>query len=191
MAKLPGSLEVKMQMQNLGFYLPNIRDGFGWSLDDVGERLGVSKQTVLNIEKQARKNVEENVDSKVSQIEKDCMTYAQYVTLRIIIEDEIVLLSKKDKTMAERIKFILCVLIDEDMKKLSEDDRKHVLNQNKFALMASVSNATTMAALFGALNLIGVISPLAKIGAIAAGVTIPWLKPWKSISKEQKNSKNE
>ncbi len=187
MAKLPGSQEVKMQMQNLGFYLPNIRDGLGWSLDDVGERLGVSKQTVLNIEKQARKNIEENSDGTVGQIQKDCMTYAQYVTLRIIIEDELILLAQKDKTTAERIKFILSVLIDEDMEKLSEEDRKHVLEQNKFALMASVSNATTLAALFGALNLIGIISPLAKIGAIAAGVALPWLKPWKVISKESKN----
>lgn len=39
--------------------------------------------------------------------------------------------------MLYNIKFILCVLID-------EDDRKCVLKQNNFALIASVSNATTI-----------------------------------------------
>ena len=187
MSNLKGNKEVKIQMQNLGFYLPNIRDGFNWTLEDLGERLGVSKQTILNIEKMARKNVEENTEGK--EIEKDCMTYAQYVTLRLIIENEILLLLKKDKKMAECIKFILYVLVDEDMEKLDEEDRKEISKKNKSAFKASLLNATTINALFGTINLIGVVSPFAKIGAIAAGVAIPWLKPWNSIVKELKNNK--
>jgi DNA-binding XRE family transcriptional regulator len=51
MKKLPNAQESKKQMQNLGFYLPVIRDGFKWSLEELGNRLGVSKQTIANIEK--------------------------------------------------------------------------------------------------------------------------------------------
>ena len=61
----------KKQMQNLGFYLPVIRDGFKWSLEELGNRLGVSKQTIANIEKQARNNVENSVTNEEVQIEKE------------------------------------------------------------------------------------------------------------------------
>ncbi len=188
MSKLPGNEDVKMQMQNLGFYLPLIRSGFDWTLDDVGDRLGVSKQTILNIEQQAKKNVEDTDNYEKIEIKKDCMTYAQYVTLRLIIENENGSLKNKNEEMAKKISFILHVLVDNDMDILKDEDKKKIKKQDKSAFWENALEATTIAALFSSFKLIGVISPWAAF-SVAAATALKWLKPWKVFEKDNGNEK--
>ena len=182
MAKLPNAQESKKQMQNLGFYLPVIRDGFKWSLEELGNRLGVSKQTIANIEKQARNNVENSVTNEEVQIEKDCMTYAQYFTLRTIIGNELEHMTKNDETK-KRIEFVLCVLVDEDTSKLNEVDRANLGKFTTTALLSAVTSKTAMASLLGLFPAFGIAVPVvsAIIGAVSAAVSttaLSWLNPW-------------
>lgn len=191
MAKLPNAQESKKQMQNLGFYLPVIRDGFKWSLEELGNRLGVSKQTIANIEKQARKNVEDSVLEQEIQIEKDCMTYAQYFTLRTIIGNELESLPKNDE-MKKRIEFVLCVLVDEDMSEINEADREKLKKNNAAIFLKDITSKTAMVSLLATLSTtLGLVTPVASIiaavGAVVSTTALSWLKPWnvKEVKKKK------
>ena len=190
MAKLPNAQESKKQMQNLGFYLPVIRDGFKWSLEELGNRLGVSKQTIANIEKQARNNVENSVTNEEVQIEKDCMTYAQYFTLRTIIGNELEHMPKNDETK-KRIEFVLCVLVDEDTSKLNESERATIGKIASSALLAAVTSKGAMAALLGMFPMFGIASSVVGtiIGTVAAATSttaLSWLNPWNKKDGKKK-----
>jgi len=191
MPKLPNAQESKKQMQNLGFYLPVIRDGFKWSLEELGNRLDVSKQTIANIEKQARKNVEDSVLEQEIQIEKDCMTYAQYFTLRTIIGNELESLPKNDE-MKKRIEFVLCVLVDEDMSELNEADKEKLKKNNAAIFLKDITSKTAMVSLLATLSTtLGLVTPVASIiaavGAVVSTTALSWLNPWnKKDSKKRK-----
>lgn len=189
MTKLPNAQESKKQMQNLGFYLPVIRDGFKWSLEELGNRLDVSKQTIANIEKQARNNVENSVTNEEVQIEKDCMTYAQYFTLRTIIGNELEHMPKNDETK-KRIEFVLCVLVDEDTSKLNEADRANLGKFTAATFLGAVTSKSAMASLLGLFPVLGIASPVAAIiGAVSAAVSttaLSWLNPWNKKDSKKK-----
>ena len=190
MAKIPTMEESKKQIQNLGFYLPVIRDGFKWSLEDLGKRLGVSKQTIANIEKQARKNVEDSVLEQEIKIEKDCMTYAQYFTLRTIIGNELEHMPKNDETK-KRIEFVLCVLVDEDMSEISKEDKEKLKKTNAAIFLKDITSKTAMVSLLATLTTtLGFTTPftaiISAVSAVISTTAFSWLNPWNTKGSKKK-----
>ena len=70
MAKLPNAQELKKQMQNLGFYLPVIRDGFKWSLEELGNRLDILEKDEQNVVLNYRMLLDEDKSKLLDIIQK-------------------------------------------------------------------------------------------------------------------------
>ena len=75
-------------------YLQILRKVNGWTAEEMGNRLGVTKQTISNLE-----------NGKV------CMTKTQYIALRTIFENEI---RNVDNNLA--LKRIMCILFYDETK---------------------------------------------------------------------------
>ena len=82
--------------------LPIIRNLAGWTAEDLGDRIGVTRQTITNIEKS----------------ETLSMTKTQYIAIRAVLEYEIE--QSKNAVLADSIS----VLVDAD--DLSEKQAKQV-----------------------------------------------------------------
>ena len=152
---------------------------------------GPSGMTAALYAKQARKNVEDSVLEQEIQIEKDCMTYAQYFTLRTIIGNELESLPKNDE-MKKRIEFVLCVLVDEDMSEINEADREKLKKNNAAIFLKDITSKTAMVSLLATLSTtLGLVTPVASIiaavGAVVSTTALSWLKPWnvKEVKKKK------
>lgn len=73
-------------------YLPSLRKIAGWTAEDLGKRLGVTKQTISNLE-----------NKKVN------MTKIQYIALRVIFENEI-----RNVATNVTLKRAICILFYND-----------------------------------------------------------------------------
>ena len=73
-------------------YLPSLRKIAGWTAEDLGKRLGVTKQTISNLE-----------NKKVN------MTKIQYIALRVIFENEI-----RNIATNATLKRAICILFYND-----------------------------------------------------------------------------
>lgn len=73
-------------------YLPSLRKIAGWTAEDLGKRLGVTKQTISNLE-----------NKKVN------MTKIQYIALRVIFENEI-----RNVATNATLKRAICILFYND-----------------------------------------------------------------------------
>ena len=69
--------------ENLQKYLPLIRKAAGWTAEDLGEKIGVTKQTISNIE---------TGKSKLSK--------TQYLAIQMVISQKIAT-TPNDKTLAD------------------------------------------------------------------------------------------
>lgn len=87
--------------------LPIIRNLAGWTAEDLGDRIGVTRQTITNIEKS----------------ESLSMTKTQYIAIRAVLDYEIE--NTKNKVLSDTIS----VLIDAD--DLSESQTKQVTESVK------------------------------------------------------------
>lgn len=73
-------------------YLPSLRKIAGWTAEELGKRLGVTKQTISNLE-----------NKKVN------MTKMQYIALRVIFENEI-----RNVSNNVTLKRAMCILFYND-----------------------------------------------------------------------------
>ena len=73
-------------------YLPSLRKIAGWTAEDLGKRLGVTKQTISNLE-----------NKKVN------ITKIQYIALRVIFENEI-----RNVATNATLKRAICILFYND-----------------------------------------------------------------------------
>lgn len=73
-------------------YLPSLRKIAGWTAEELGKRLGVTKQTISNLE-----------NKKVN------MTKMQYIALRVIFENEI-----RNVATNATLKRAICILFYND-----------------------------------------------------------------------------
>lgn len=166
MSKIPNEEKISTSIQNLGFYLPIIRNGLGWSLENLGDKLYVNKQTIANIEKQAKANVTE--EGEMVENIKQCMTYAQYFTLRMIIQDEIESMPQ-DSEDTKRLKFILTVLVDENMDGLNEEQKEQLKGIKSNSFINAAASVTTALGIVNILPILGIMNPLTApiIGTVA------------------------
>ena len=150
-----------------------IRRTVGWTAEKFGEKIGVTRQTINNIESGRNK-----------------LTKTQYIAMRSVLDAEI--LQKPEET--EMLKVLLDVLVDHP-ENYSEENRSELLAKANMMAPSIFAGTTTRAdvskewikaagAVIGASMLMG---PLG-IGAGIAAVNV-WLA--KSIADGKKKSKKD
>lgn len=102
------------RIQILQEYLPAIRKLFGWSAAVLGDKIGVTKQTVRNLENN-----------------KTAMTKIQYIAIRTVMEHEI-----RNRNDSTYLLEIAAALLDLD----NYSDIEHKVISEAIALVASASD---------------------------------------------------
>ena len=149
-------MEEIIRMQN---HLLLIRRTVGWTAEEFGEKIGVTRQTINNIEGGRNK-----------------LTKTQYIAMRSVLDAEIAIHPKE----TEMLKKILEVFVD-NPESYKEEDREELLTKANLlapSILAGVAprevvskewmqTAGTIATITGAS--VGAASVAGTVGAIAAG----------------------
>ena len=143
------------KMLRLQKNLPIIRNLAGWTAEDLGNNIGVTRQTITNIEKSDTLS----------------MTKTQYIATRAVLDYEIS--NSSNKTLSDAI----AVLVDAD--DLTEDQEKKInetisnISETKSRRMRDKIVLESVATMIAT---IGVISGLSMSQALKKSSSIPkWL----------------
>ena len=109
------------EIKRLQKYLLLVRRTVGWSAEEFGERIGVTRQTINNIESGRNK-----------------LTKTQYIAMRSVLDAEIA--SYPDET--EILRLILDVFVD-NPEKYNGEDRERLLNQANMMTPSILAGATS------------------------------------------------
>ena len=137
-----------------------IRRAAGWTAEEFGEKIGVTRQTINNLEAKRNK-----------------LNKTQYIAMRAVIEAEMV--NAPEET--EMLGFLLEVLID-NPEEYDEADRKELLAKANMLtpsiLAGTTSRKDVSKELMGAADKLGLaaalVNPVVAISAAVAG-TSAWL----------------
>lgn len=146
--------KIALLQQNLS----SIRKIAGWTTEQLGEKIGVSKQTISNLENN-----------------KSPMNFTQYIAIRAILDYEIE--ENKDNEVLAKVVDILLDHGDE----LDEDNYQKV-KSGIDAVAAAASGGIAGAALAGTFAglvnpILGLLGPVGLLGGAIAGATSSlWLK---------------
>lgn len=154
----------KEQIQLLQKHLSSIRKIAGWTSEQLGDKIGVTKQTISNLE-----------NSKTQ------MSLTQYIAIRAVLDYEIQT-NKENVVLAQVVEILLNrneEFTDEEREKISESVETIAATASGGIVGASLS-AVTASLLGGELGL-----PIAAIGGVAASTV------WLSKILKKKNGKDE
>ena len=145
------------EIERLQKYLLLVRRTVGWSAEEFGERIGVTRQTINNIEAGRNK-----------------LTKTQYIAMRSVLDAEIAAYPEE----TEILRLILDVLVD-NPEKYKEEDREKLLAQANMVTPSILAGATSRKdvskALIATAAGMGVfLSALGPIAVTAAG-TGTWI----------------
>ena len=151
------------QIARLQDNLSAIRKIAGWTTEDLGKMIGVTKATISNLENK-----------------KSPMTLTQYIAIRAVIDHEIQ--TNKENTELPQV---VSILLDSD-EDLSENE-KQVLSQKVGTIAATAAGGISGAALASAFAAI-CVSPVLGIATLPLAATAgSWLS---RILKSKKSNKN-
>lgn len=136
------------EIKNLQNNLQLIRQAGGWSAEEFGEMIGVTKQTIRNLEKKTTE-----------------MSKIQYIAIRAVLDYEIAD-RPDDKVLATTVN--LC-LNSED---LSEQDKKKA---QVFLEGASKTNLEDDVLAAGLISLVGSVTALTLMSMSSVNGTVKWL----------------
>lgn len=157
--KKSNSRDVKRLQENL----LSIRRIAGWSAETLGEKIGVTKQTISNLENR-----------------KTPMTLTQYIAIRAILDYEMD--QNKENTILPEVVYIL---LDKELDEESYSDASEKIA----AVSASAAGGTSdfmLRSLF--INAVGELVTIGALGSIGLGVTVAnELLSWMSKTVNNKN----
>ena len=155
------------EIKRMQKHLLLIRRALGWTADYLGGRIGVTRQTINNIE--AGRNE---------------LTKTQYIALRSVIDDEIVRLITLDKNskVAKLIYELLDVYVDYP-ENYDEDEKQKLLNDANMVLPSILAKTATQEAVSE--RLFSMSSILVK----AVGLVIPLLLSSKCLNPISKSDR--
>lgn len=137
--------------------LVTVRNIAGWTAEMLGNKIGVTKQTISNIETM-----------------RATMSYTQYIAIRAVIDAEIDTLKNKDL-----LKQLLKVAVD-DAPNYSEDEQDQVMAVGFAAAQMSkkgMSSAAVAGLVGGVLGISALVLPTVGVAAL------DWLKKDKKDKK--------
>lgn len=138
--------------------LEMLRKLFGWTAEQVGNRLGVTKQTVLNLEHG-----------------KPVMSKIQYIAIRTVMETEAMSREGEEK---ENLLKVLSIVFNED-KSITKEQREKAIDAAKVVSTATAAGVgiTAMGVLTGSLTALGIGSVVVN-PAIAAVAGVMGVGGW-------------
>lgn len=145
--------------EKLQKYLPLIRNTAGWTAEDLGQKIGVTKQTISNIE---------TLKTKMSK--------TQYLAIQMVISQKIAT-TKNDTTLANIMKM---VFENEEEQTIDYSKVEKAITTVQTTTAESVGSTIAGAALgaggvAGAMAMLG-LDPVGAVSAAILGATIsPWL----------------
>lgn len=167
--------------EKLQKYLPLIRNAAGWTAEDLGNKIGVTKQTISNLENQ-----------------KTRISKTQYLAIQMVISQKIAT-TPDDLTLANVMKLVMGT--DEEQtinyaavsQAMAEVER--IDNETSIPVRKSGSNtpvlgaavSSTVGGIAGAMSMLG-LGPVGAVSAAILGATIaPWLT--KALNEDKKEKK--
>ena len=154
--------------------LEMLRKLFGWTAEQLGNRLGVTKQTILNLEHG-----------------KPVMSKIQYIAIRSVMEAEAM---SREGEERENLLKVLSLVFNED-KTVTEEQREKALDAAKVistATAAGAGTAATMSVLAGSLGALGIgtiaINP-ALVAAVGVGGWVAAMLNKAKLADKQKQNK--
>jgi transcriptional regulator with XRE-family HTH domain len=150
------------EIERLQEYLLLIRRAAGWTAEDFGERIGVTRQTINNLEAKRNK-----------------LNKTQYIAMRAVLDAEIA--DSPEDT--EMLRCLLDVFID-NPEKYDKKDRETLLSKANMLTPSILAGTTTRKEvskeLVGAAGALGLAAALASVpvsgsGLAIAGGTSAWL----------------
>ncbi len=152
--------------------LEMLRKLFGWTAEQLGNRLGVTKQTILNLEHG-----------------KPVMSKIQYIAIRSVMETEAMSREGEEK---ENLLKVLSLVFNED-KTIKDEQREKALDAAKVVSTATVAGtAAAMSVLSGSLTSLGIgaaaLNPAIVAVAGAAGIG-GWVAGMLSKAKQAEKQK--
>ena len=141
------------EIQRMQKYLLLIRRTVGWTAEEFGSRIGVTRQTINNIEAGRNK-----------------LTKTQYIAMRTVLEREI----KQYPEETKMLKLTLEMFVDHP-DNYSEEDKKELLAKANMVTPSILAGATTREdvskeLIKSAMNILG-----ATVFAVAMDVATDWL----------------
>ena len=153
---------------SLQSHLSMLRKLYGWTMEQFGDRIGVTKQTVSNLERGKPK-----------------MTKLQYIAIRSVFESEA---KERDGEEKEILLKILDLVCDPDPD-VSEVQRSEALNTAAVAAGSGVAAAATIKVLTSSLISSGLfVAAPAAIPFVTSSVTTA---SWLSKMLREKNAEDE
>lgn len=134
----------QIQIKRLQDNLSSIRKIAGWTAEDLGEKIGVTKQTISNLENK-----------------KSPMNLTQYIAIRSVLDYEIE--NNKENTVLPQV---ITILLD----KADEFDEKDYTNLKEAISAVSISAAGGVAGATLASVFTGVLAPIGMLGAVATPI---------------------
>lgn len=155
--------------------LEMLRKLFGWTAEQLGNRLGVTKQTILNLEHG-----------------KPVMSKIQYIAIRSVMETEAMGREGEEK---ENLLKVLSLVFNED-KSVTDEQREKALDAARVvstATAAGAGAAATMSVLTGSLTALGIgavaINPALVAVVGVGGWVAGMLNKTAQAEKTKKNKK--
>lgn len=157
---------MEQQIKRLQANLLSIRKIAGWTAKDLGDRIGVTKQTISNLE---------TGKAKLTQI--------QYIAIRAVLDYEIQ--TNKDNTVLPQVINIL--LNNENKEYFDEEKEKQITSavETVAATAAGGIAGAQLAAVAGAI-LLPLAAPAGLVGGAIVGATLSWLNPFIKNKKKRR-----
>lgn len=165
--------------EKLQKYLPLIRNAAGWTAEDLGTKIGLTKQTISNLENQ-----------------KTRMSKTQYLAIQMVISQKIAT-TPDDLTLANVMKLVMDTdeeqtinydAIPQAMAAVAHLDSEKFTSIRKKGRNASAVEAaigSAVGGIAGAMSMLG-LGPVGAVHAAILGATIaPWLAKALNGEKEE------
>lgn len=142
------------EIERLQEHLLLIRRAAGWTAEEFGDRIGVTRQTINNLEAKRNK-----------------LNKTQYIAIRAVLDAEMA--ASPDDT--EMLKYLLDVFID-NPDKYEAKDREELLEKANMLTPSILAGTTSRAAvskeLVGAAGALGMAAALMAVPVIGSGLAI-------------------
>lgn len=157
---------IEQQIKRLQANLLFIRKIAGWTAQDLGDRIGVTKQTISNLETGKAK-----------------LTQTQYIAIRAVLEYEIQ--TNKENTVLPQVISIL--LNDKNEESFDEEKEKEITSAvATIAATAAGGIAGAQLATVAGAVLLPLAGPVGIVGGAILGAGLGWLNPFMKKKNKDK-----
>lgn len=156
----------KLQIERLQKNLLSIRKIAGWTAEELGDRIGVTKQTISNLE-----------NGKVN------LTQTQYIAIRSVLDYEIQ--TNKENTVLPQV---ISILLDSDNNADIDDEKEIEMKTaiDTIAATAAGGIAGAQLAAVAGVVLAPLLGPVGLVGGAIFGAALGWLNPFMKKKKKGK-----